>query len=83
MYVWRRIYHPPPGEYRCGEYVSYVTTRTMSGGDEGMYTNSEPPKVVAKPRLRLVADLREFRAWRRYQRAYGQAQTYDHGGLDG
>jgi hypothetical protein len=48
-----------------------------------MYTNSEPPKVTAKPRFRLLRYLREFRAWRRYQRAYGAAQTYDHFGLDG
>jgi hypothetical protein len=82
MYVWRRIYDPATGEYRRGEYVGYVTTRTMSGLDDGMYTNSEPPKVVAKPRLQLVQDLREWRAWRRYRKAYGQAQSYETFRLD-
>ena len=88
-HIYRRTIDAKTGEYRRGEYVGYVdTSHHVLDGTTGprynldgtpMSCSPDPPTVQRKPRLRLplVADLQEFRAWRRYQKAYSAAQTYD------
>ena len=51
-----------------GEYVDtsrYAGLFSTLSGIEALDIYSTPPKVLKKPRLPLVQDLREWRAWRR------------------
>jgi hypothetical protein len=86
MWIFGRTFDPATREYRRSEFVGYVDTGKTLSGLAALDAHAGPPAAIANPvrsQFRPVQDLREFRAWRRYQRAYSQVQTYDHFGLDG
>lgn len=85
MWVYRRTIDPITGEFRRGEYVGYVDTGNTLSGLAALNANAGPPAATAnpvKPRLRLVADLREWRAWRRYQRRRYLGLEFQHIQID-